>query len=140
MLHNVLFIICNVLAVLGWVALICFPSRRVTRFVARHHVFPLAIAAIYMALIVSAIGQTDGGFFSLDDIALLFGHRTILLAGWIHYLAFDLAIGNFVLLNSQELGISHALMIPCLALTCWLGPIGFLLYCTIRGVRARRAA
>ena len=39
------------------------------------------------------IQGAEGGFGSLADVATLFQKQELLLAGWIHYLAFDLFIG-----------------------------------------------
>jgi hypothetical protein len=54
------------------------------------------------------------------------------LAGWIHYLAFDLLVGIWEVRDSHERGVPHWLVIPCLFFTFMLGPIGFLLYCAVR--------
>ena len=59
----------------------------------------------------------------------------MLLAGWIHYLAFDLLIGSWEVRDARELGIPHLFVVPCLFLTFMFGPAGWLLY---RGVRASR--
>jgi hypothetical protein len=56
----------------------------------------------------------------------------MLLAGWIHYLAFDLFIGSWEVRDAQRLGLNHLLVIPCLALTFLFGPIGLMLYFLIR--------
>jgi hypothetical protein len=62
----------------------------------------------------------------------LFTNEWAALAGWIHYLAFDLLVGTWEVKDSQERGISHWFVIPCLVLTFLLGPIGFLLYTVLR--------
>jgi hypothetical protein len=54
------------------------------------------------------------------------------VAGWVHYLAFDLMTGLFIKRNALKHGISHWLLIPCLFLTFMFGPIGLLLYFLIR--------
>ena len=56
----------------------------------------------------------------------------MLLAGWIHYLCFDLFIGSWEVRDSEQRGISHWLVLPCLFFTFMLGPVGLLLYFTIR--------
>ena len=76
----------------AWAALLFAPSRwRVApRLVCA---IVLALAAIYTGLILAFWAQASGDFKSLDGIARLFDHRGLLLAGWVHYLAFDLLIG-----------------------------------------------
>ena len=56
-------------------------------------VIPLTLAAIYLTLFVLHARESDGGFSSLAAVAQLFDNRWLLLAGWVHYLAFDLFIG-----------------------------------------------
>jgi hypothetical protein len=54
------------------------------------------------------------------------------LAGWIHYLAFDLFVGAWESRDAQRLGISPILVAPCLFLTLMAGPVGLLLYAILR--------
>ena len=68
----------------------------------------------------------------------LFRNEWLVLAGWIHYLAFDLFVGAWEVRDSQDRGISHFLVIPCLLLTFFLGPIGLLLYFTVRSIISGR--
>jgi hypothetical protein len=56
----------------------------------------------------------------------------MVLADWIHYLAFDLFVGVWEVKDAQAKNISHWFVIPCLFLTFMLGPIGFLLYSILR--------
>ena len=67
---------------------------------------------------------SEGGFSSLDDVALLFSNPWMLLAGWIHYLAFDLLVGTWEARDSRDRGIPHLLLVPCLILTFLFGPPG----------------
>jgi hypothetical protein len=59
----------------------------------------------------------------------------MLLAGWTHYLAFDLIVGSWEVRDARERGISHWLVVPCLALTFMFGPVGFLAYQALRAGR-----
>jgi hypothetical protein len=77
----------------------------------------------------------DGGFGSLADVATLFSKQELLLAGWVHYLCFDLFIGAWEVRDSQRHGTPHLLVIPCLLMTFMLGPIGLLFYFAIRSVK-----
>ena len=76
-------------------------------------------------------------FGSLDGVAALFVNREALLAGWIHYLAFDLLTGIFIVNNARKNGIGIALLLPCLFFTFMLGPVGLLLYLLIRWTRTK---
>ena len=70
----------------------------------------------------------------LDQFDPVFDH---LLAGWVHYLAFDLFIGAWETRDAAARGVPHAWVVPCLLMTFLLGPIGLLAYLAIRGLRVR---
>jgi hypothetical protein len=54
----------------------------------------------------------------------------------VHFLAFDLFVGRWIYLDSQERRISAWLVAPVLFLTLMLGPAGFLLYLAVRSAVA----
>ena len=56
----------------------------------------------------------------------------MLLAGWLHYLAFDLFVGSWEVRDSRRVGVHHLLVIPCLFLTLMMGPVGLLAYLVLR--------
>lgn len=121
----------NLIAMLGWVLLISLPRWRGTLRIVQFSVIPVLLAIIYLWLIATNISQSEGGFGSLAQVAQLFKNEKLLLAGWVHYLAFDLFVGSWELTDSQQRNISHWQMIPCLLLTFLFGPIGLLLYLAI---------
>lgn len=125
------FSICSTLATLGWILLAVVPRQRLAHLLASVAI-PLAIAVVYLVLIVQHIGSTDGGFGSLADVQRLFANPAALLAGWLHYLAFDLFIGAWEVRDAQRRGVPHALVIPCLLLTFLFGPIGLVAYLGLR--------
>jgi Domain of unknown function (DUF4281) len=129
-----LFSVLNMMALASWLLLAIFPRRPlITRTVAGAAV-PALFAVAYIVMIASAWGGSDGGFSSLDGVASLFANRWLLLAGWTHYLAFDLLVGVWEVHDSRERGIRHLLVVPCLALTFMFGPAGWLLYRLVRKV------
>jgi ABA DEFICIENT 4-like len=134
-----LFSIASALAALGWLLLIVLPRHRVAMLVAGVGI-PLTIAVLYLVLIVAHFPSAKGGFGSLSDVSLLFSDAALLLAGWVHYLAFDLFIGAWETRDAQTHNVPHLLLIPCLILTFMLGPIGLLAYFGLRALRAGRIA
>ena len=92
----------------------------------------LAVAAL-VAWWSDAHGR--GGFGSLNEVATLFLVPGLLLAGWVHYLAFDLLVGRWQI-DDSGLGDAGRLaawwLVPCLALTFLFGPAGWLLYLLTR--------
>lgn len=123
-----IFSICNLAALLGWVLLIGAPRWRWTLQIVRSGILPMILALVYLALIVASFGNMEGSFNSLAEVAKLFRNEWVLLAGWVHYLAFDLFVGSWEVDDASERRLPHLLVIPCLALTFLLGPIGFLAY------------
>src|SRR5687768_12599866 len=127
-----IFSIANTAALCCWLLLIVLPGRAwVTRLVAGT-VVPAAFAVLYSVIIAMYFFRSDGGFSSLTDVARLFSNPWLLLAGWMHYLAFDLLIGSWEARDARERGIHHLLVVPCLILTFLFGPAGWLLYMGVR--------
>jgi len=84
---------------------------------------------------MSISGGTNMDFGSLSSVMTLFTQEEAALAGWIHYLAFDLLVGMWMLDQNKKLGIHKAIMAPCLALTFMLGPIGFLVFMIVKTLK-----
>jgi hypothetical protein len=137
-----IFSLCSSLAMVGWAGLILLPGQRWVVEILARVVIPLIIAAIYLFLMASnyATAPADAGFGTLDAVASLFTIRGLLLAGWIHYLAFDLFVGSWEVSDARANGIHHLLVVPCLLATFMAGPIGLALYFAIKyASRALRA-
>jgi ABA DEFICIENT 4-like len=128
----------NVLVVPGWLLLAVAPRWKWSARLVGPVVIPALLALAYVTLVAARLGSASGGFGSLAAVAALFADPYVLLAGWIHYLAFDLFVGSWEVRDAQRIGISHAAVVPCLILTFLLGPAGLLVYLTVRSV-ARRA-
>ena len=131
---NQIFSIANTVALCGWLLLIVLPRKPWVIRVVSGVAIPVAFAALYTVLIAVHFPGAEGGFSSLPDVALLFRNPWLLLAGWVHYLAFDLLIGSWEARDARERGINHLFVVPCLILTFLFGPMGWLLYL---GVRSR---
>ena len=63
---------------------------------------------------------------------LLFDDAGATLAGWVHFLAFDLLIGWLIARHAINCQTPVFLVVPCLFLTFMFGPTGLLLYIAIR--------
>ena len=124
---NQIFSLANATALVAWALLIFLPRRRWATAVAGG-VVPVALALSYAAIVATSWGGSSGGFSSLPAVAELFGHPWLLLAGWIHYLAFDLLVGSWEVRDAQARRIPHLAVVPCLVLTFLFGPAGWLLY------------
>ena len=134
------FSLANPLAAVAWLLLIALPRRSWVTSTLTRLVVPGLLAVAYTGIAAVAFSSSDGGFSTLDGVARLFEHRWLLLAGWLHYLAFDLLIGTWEVLDSQRRGMPHLLVVPCLLLTFMLGPAGWLLYTVVSRSAYRRPA
>jgi len=121
------------LAMAGWALLVFAPRWRWSQRIASV-IIPLTLAIVYLVLIVVYFAKSPGGFGTLGQVTQLFQNSWLLLAGWMHYLAFDLFLGAWQARQAQRLGISHFLVVPCLLLTFLFGPIGLLVFWAIRSV------
>ena len=132
---DLLFAVANPVALLGWALLVLAPRWRGTRAMVLSGALPLLLAAAYAVLIgyqTVAHPATGGGFGSLGQVAALFQEPWSLLAGWVHYLCFDMWIGAWEARDAQRRDMPHWALVPCLAATFMLGPLGLLLYSAVR--------
>ena len=119
----------NRFALLGWLFLLLLPQAKVTEWLSRYFVFPIALSLGYLVFISVSFDAKDFvGFATLTGLMQLFQDPLLVLAGWVHYLAFDLFVGIWVAQKSKEYGIAHWRMIPILLLCFFFGPIGFLCF------------
>ena len=126
-----IFSIANLVALCCWLLLIVLPGRAWVGNVVKAFAIP-AFGILYTIIIAMHFAGSDGGFSSLADVARLFANPWLLLAGWIHYLAFDLLVGSWEVRDARERGIGHMLVVPCLILTFLFGPAGWLLSLGVR--------
>jgi hypothetical protein len=127
-----LYKLVNVVAAIGWVILIFLPNWDLADSAIKYGiVVGLSVFYIYVLFITKDIKNEvfpKGNFTSLEGVINLFKNPRNLLAGWVHYLAFDLMLGIYIKTQANEIGMSHFLQIPCFILTFMLGPIGYLLF------------
>lgn len=129
---DTLFGMANNVALAGWIALVFFGRRKWAAPLLCGFIIPALLGGLYLFLIATHIGESQGSFSTLGGVAALFANRYLLLAGWVHYLAFDLFIGSWEVRDAATRAIPHWLTVPCLAVTFLLGPIGLLLYLGLR--------
>jgi hypothetical protein len=134
-----MFSVANLIAMAGWLLLIAAPRKAAAISVAATGI-PLLLASAYLVLIAVSWRGSSGGFSSLAGVSALFSNPWLLLAGWVHYLAFDLFVGAWETRDAMERSISRWLLVPCLFLTFMFGPIGWLSYRLVSAVHGGAAA
>lgn len=125
-----LFSLCGLAAMIGWAALalsLFVPSVRAAANILAGFVIPAIIAVAYIALLARGWGANpDGGFGSIAEVRALFSDDYALAAGWVHYLAFDLFVGAWIVRAGLAAGVKPLLLLPPLPLTFLFGPAGLL--------------
>ena len=134
-----MFSLVNFTAMAGWVALAAGVVLKNTllRDLLAGRIVPLILSAAYTGLIALFWASSEGGFSSLDGVARLFSNPWLLLAGWVHYLAFDLVIGAMIARETADEGLPRLILLPILPLTFLFGPIGWLAFELVRIVAPR---
>jgi hypothetical protein len=136
MTPETVFSLVNPIALAGWILLIVLPRQRWAATVAATWI-PGLLTVAYVTVVAMHIFGSPGGFSSLAAVSALFANPWLLLAGWIHYLAFDLLVGSWEARDAYARGVPHLALVPCLALTFLFGPAGLLLYVLVRWRFAR---
>ena len=133
-----LFQLANPLALLGWLVLLASPLAPRAAQAISAAAIPLLLALAYTGLVLAFWWEAPGGFGSLPEVQALFTHPQIALAGWVHYLAFDLIVGAWEVRTARAEGIPHWAVIPCLILTFLFGPAGLLAFAILRFTLVRK--
>jgi hypothetical protein len=123
-----------------WALLIFLPFFKLTDTIVHSVLAPIVLGVTYAWLLATALSGAmpeGAGFGTLDALMKAFSVKQAVVAGWAHYLVFDLFIGAWEARDAQRAGLSHFVLIPCLIVTFLVGPIGLLLYLMIRGLSGR---
>lgn len=137
---DLLFQIINTGVLPAWLLLVLAPRWRYTQTIAFGVVIPI-LAVVYTTLLVRL--TTAGGgfeapdFSTLDAVMGLMSDRYGFVAGWAHYLAFDLFVGAWIVRDSAVNRVPHLLVIVPLFFTLMAGPMGLLIYLVMRQIRRR---
>ena len=139
---NATFSLLNLLAMAGWIVLLLPPRRGTVLGLVPGLLVPGAIAVAYTALMGAHFAAAGGGYGSIAEVRALFASDPVLVAGWGHYLAFDLLIGVLLADRLDRAGVIRWLQAPVLLATFMFGPAGWLLGLATEAaarVRTRRA-
>src|SRR5262245_16909882 len=134
------FSFANLITATGWLILIVLGRKSWVHGLVVGVILPLLLAVLYAGLLIAHWSDVHGGFGTLAGVQALFSNEWILLAGWVHYLAFDLFVGCWEMRDAQQYGIPYWAVIPSLVLTFLFGPVGLLIYFLIRVFRIRKLA
>ncbi|PYB70805.1 ABA4-like family protein [Rhizobium wuzhouense] len=134
-----MFSVASSAAMLGWLVLMLAPRRPLVIQTLRLGLIG-ALSLTYAVLIfVSFFRVEGGGFGSIAEVRALFMSDPVHVAGWIHYLAFDLFIGTWIAMEADKRGYDRLLQVPMLAATFLFGPLGLLIFLVTRATETTLA-
>ncbi len=127
----------NSVIILGWLLLIILPNWKYTQTLVLNGLIIL-YAIVYSFLILKDIGDFKADSFStLANVKALFQNDNAVVAGWFHYLAFDLFVGAYIVRKGISIGISRWLYTLPLPFTFMFGPFGYLIFFIIKSAKTR---
>jgi len=117
-----------------WALMILAPRAGLTARVVASPWIALPPLAVYAWAILPALSQVLPIVArpELESVASLLGEPLGALAGWAHFLAFDLFVGRFIVLDARERTLPWFVLSPILLATLLLGPLGLLAYLIAR--------
>lgn len=136
----IVFSAANKLAMAGWLAMLVAPRTRLVIWWICGLGIPALFSALYTLFMLLYAPHAEGGFSSLAEVALLFRHDGVLLAGWVHYLAFDMFIGAWMCRIAAAEQMNPWAVRLCLPPTFLVGPVGLLLFLMLRFFLLRRVS
>ncbi len=133
--NEIIFQIVNTAVLPMWLMLFFVPENKVTKWLIKIPLVPLVLAVCYVILVIPGLSQANPeDFQTLKGLTQLFATPDAVLAGWIHYLVFDLAVGMWLVVQNRTLKLSKWLMLPILLFTFMMGPAGFLLFHLVKWI------
>lgn len=134
------FSISNSAALIGWLILIVGPRRPRWARDVPGMALPFALGVSYAAIALPGFfGSEGGGYGSLSEVRTLLGADAMLVAGWQHYLAFDLLVGAWAATRLDAAGVSRLIQAPILLAIFMFGPAGFVASVITEAAAARLA-
>lgn len=137
MSYETLFTALYVVIVPFWLLLIIAPRWPVTMVLVQSVVPTVLLGGLYgWFFFTGAFFGSDlpegAGFSTLANLKIMFTDDKAVLAGWVHYLVFDLFVGAWETRDAQRRGVNHFVLVPCLLATFVAGPLGLVLYFVVR--------
>lgn len=129
----------NALASFGWLTLVfrtLFGKQTTQRTSSVACVVAGVLSGAYLILLCEFVAESSSvsesesllaSFSTLEGVSRLFRDEGVLCAGWLHYLAFDLLIGERLSAIERAEGIPRVFTVgTTLPLTFIAGPVGYL--------------
>ena len=138
---ELIYSLVNISVMPAWALLILVPNWRGTDKIVHAAYFPLGLTIVYAYFLAWGMffggGSEGAGMSTLAQVMRLFDSPVSMLAGWTHYLVFDLFVGAWIVRDGIRRNISAIVRAPCLVFTFMFGPIGLALYLLVRIVKGQ---
>jgi hypothetical protein len=133
-----IYSILNIGVLPAWLLLALLPHHRFTQLAIHAIWIPLLLGPLYTWALFFGPPPPEGvGFADLQSLMKMFQSPWAVIAGWVHYLVFDLFIGAWIVRDAKRRQINHWLTLPFLFATMMAGPLGLMLYLLLRTAVAR---
>ncbi len=133
-MYEQLFQLSNVLVMPFWLLMILLPFWRWTQRIIGSPWIAAPAALLYVTMVLPDMAGLLAQLANpqLGPIASLLGTPTGATIAWAHFVAFDLFVGRWIYLDSRQRQITAWLVSPILFFVLMFGPLGLLLYLSVR--------
>jgi hypothetical protein len=128
------FQLLNLLVLPWWGVWLLAPRSTWARRAASHAGIFVVLCLAYAVLLVAALASGPVQGFDFDGLRAALATPLGFLAGWTHYLVFDLFVGAWILRESQRLRVEPR---PYLVFALLAGPVGLGTFLLRRARRLR---
>ena len=125
----------SILIFIPWLLLLLAPNGKYTDIIAFGAAIILMMAGAWFTFSYLRTGSGDGHLLTVTGLKNLFRDTDIVMAGWFNYLSICLLLGIWQRHDGDDRRIPHIFMFIPLLLTMIGGPMGVLLYLTIRAIK-----
>ena len=131
---EIAFRLLNLLVLPWWGVWLVAPRSRWAERMAAHTAVFLLLCSVYAVLLAVALAGGGGGGLGFDALRATLSTPTGFLAGWTHYLAFDLFVGAWLVREARRLDLEPR---PYLVFVLLAGPLGLGAFLLRRAGRLR---
>jgi len=128
------FRLLNLVVLPWWGIWLAAPRSAWAARAASHGAIFLVLCAVYALLLAAAVAGGAGQGFGFDGLRLGLATPLGFLAGWAHYLVFDLFVGAWIVREGCRLELEVR---PYLVATLIAGPLGLGAFLVRRALRLR---
>jgi hypothetical protein len=131
---ELVFQLLNLIVLPWWGIWLAAPRSVWAARAASHGAIFLVLCPLYALLLAVAVAGGTGQGFGFDGLRLGLSTPFGFLAGWTHYLVFDLFVGAWIVREARRLEVEAR---PYLLLTLVAGPVGLGAFLVRRALRLR---